>query len=41
VPSVPGSPVEQNLIINAQHPRFGDVEIREQIDPVFDPRIWG
>jgi RES domain-containing protein len=40
VPSVPGLPVERNIIINAEHPRFDEVGVRERIDPVFDPRIW-
>ncbi len=26
VPSVPGSPVQRNLVINARHPRLGEVE---------------
>lgn len=41
VPSVPGSPVERNLVINAKHPSFGEVVVVETVGPVYDERIWG
>lgn len=41
VPSVPGSPIERNLVINARHPRFEDIVVVETLGPVYDPRIWG
>lgn len=41
VPSVPGSPVERNLVINARHPRFTDVAAVEKVGPIYDSRIWG
>lgn len=41
VPSVPGSPVERNLVISARHPRFGQLAVIETVGPVYDPRIWG
>jgi RES domain-containing protein len=41
VPSVPGTPVERNLVINARHPAFGELQLVETVGPVFDPRIWG
>ena len=41
VPSVPGTPVERNLVLNARHPRFPNVEVVETVGPMFDPRIWG
>lgn len=41
VPSVPGAPVERNLVINARHPGFVDVEAVEKLGPVYDGRIWG
>jgi RES domain-containing protein len=41
VPSVPGSPIELNIVINTGHTRFGEVVVLEQIGPVWDPRLWG
>jgi RES domain-containing protein len=41
VPSVPGAPVERNLVINARHPRFTDIVIVEKVGSVYDPRVWG
>ena len=41
VPSVPGSPIERNLVINARHPRFGEVIPIEKVGPVYNHRIWG
>lgn len=40
VPSVPGAPIERNLVIKARHASFGEVEVIETVDPVFDPRVW-
>ncbi len=41
VPSVPGSPVERNIVIDARHPMFQQLAPIEKIGPVYDPRIWG
>lgn len=41
VPSVPGAPIERNLVINQRHARFGEVKVIETVGPVFDPRVWG
>jgi hypothetical protein len=41
VPSVPGAPIERNLVLNARHHRFGEVRVLETVGPVFDPRVWG
>lgn len=41
VPSVPGAPVERNLVLNARHDRFSEVRAIETVGPVFDPRVWG
>lgn len=41
VPSVPGAPIERNLVLNARHERFGEVQVIETIGPVYDPRVWG
>lgn len=40
VPSVAGAPIERNVVIDAHHPRFGEVEAVETIDPLYDPRVW-
>jgi RES domain-containing protein len=40
VPSVPGAPVERNVVIDARHPRFGEVVVMEQVKPELDDRIW-
>jgi RES domain-containing protein len=41
VPSVPGSPIERNVVINARHSRFSEVIVVQQVGPLSDPRIWG
>jgi RES domain-containing protein len=41
VPSVPGAPIERNLVINARHPHFGRLQVVETVGPVYDERIWG
>lgn len=41
VPSVPGAPIERNLVINARHPRFDEVTPVEKIGPIYDSRVWG
>lgn len=41
VPSVPGAPVEHNLVINSAHAEFPRLEVVETIGPIYDPRIWG
>lgn len=41
VPSVPGAPVERNLVVNALHTDFQSVEVVETIGPIYDERIWG
>lgn len=41
VPSVPGAPVERNLVINPRHPRFGEVTPIERVGPIYDARLWG
>lgn len=41
VPSVPGAPIERNLVINARHPAFGELKVLKTVEPVLDPRIWG
>lgn len=41
VPSVPGAPVERNLVVNPRHPRFGEVAVVETIGPIYDSRVWG
>lgn len=40
VPSVPGAPIERNLVINARHARFAEVKVVETVEPAFDPRVW-
>lgn len=40
VPSIPGVPIERNLVMNARHPRFHEVSVETTIDPLFDPRVW-
>ena len=41
VPSVPGAPVEHNVVINARHPGFSRLRLIETVGPVYDPRVWG
>lgn len=41
VPSVPGAPIERNLVLNARHHRFGEVRVIEMVGPIYDPRLWG
>ena len=41
VPSVPGSPIERNIVINAQHPMFQQLAPIRKVQPIHDPRIWG
>ncbi len=40
VPSVPGAPIERNLVLNARHDGFGEVEVIDTVRPAFDPRLW-
>ncbi len=41
VPSVPGAPVERNLVLNGLHPEFKNLVVVESIGPIYDERIWG
>lgn len=41
VPSVPGAPIERNLVVNARHPGFAMLRVIETVGPVYDRRIWG
>ena len=41
VPSVPGSPIERNVIINASHPMFKQIVLTEKVGPIYDARVWG
>lgn len=41
VPSVPGAPIERNLVVNARHPHFDRLHVVETLGPVYDQRIWG
>ena len=41
VPSVPASPIERNIVINAQHPMFHQLVPTQKVGPVYDSRIWG
>lgn len=40
VPSLPGTPIERNLVLNARHRAFGDLEVVRVVDPLYDPRVW-
>ena len=40
VPSIPGAPIERNMVLNARHPAFGDLEVVRVVDPLYDPRVW-
>lgn len=41
VPSVAGSPIERNIVINARHRFFQQLTPIRKIRPIYDPRIWG
>jgi RES domain-containing protein len=41
VPSVPGAPVEHNIVVNARHPGFGRLRVIETVGPIYDQRVWG
>lgn len=40
VPSVPGAPIERNLVLNARHQAFSDLSVVQVVDPLYDPRVW-
>jgi len=41
VPSLPGSPIERNIVINARHPLYPQLASVRKVQPNYDPRIWG
>jgi RES domain-containing protein len=41
VPSLPGRPYEQNLVLNTTHPDAGKVRWERAVDIPWDPRLFG